>query len=187
MMHLRGRMLTIGALALAPILALQKPACAADPIQVGGRMTCTTAEQHAIPVEGDPGHVLVVQKVTCIGSASGHSAAFDGGRQTWVEADDLVKGSGPIHGYELARYKDGSTGVTSYVGAQVITMVDGKPEWRALGTWERESRHWQSDGCSAQGHMDGKTDLRKRICHGLGRHARRGQQKVSLRARSPFK
>ena len=137
MMHLRRRMLTIGALALAPTLALQKPACAADPIQVGGRMTCTTAEQHAIPVEGDPGHVLVVQKVICIGSASGQSAAFDGGRQTWVEADDLVKGSGPIHGYELARYKDGSTGVTSYVGAQVTTMVDGKPEWRALGTWEQ--------------------------------------------------
>ena len=36
MMHLRRRMLTIGALALAPTLALQKPACAADPIQVGG-------------------------------------------------------------------------------------------------------------------------------------------------------
>lgn len=137
MMHLRRRLLTIVALALAPTPALQKPACAADPIQVGGRMTCTTAEQHAISVEGDPGHVLVVQKVTCIGSASGQSAAFDGGRQTWVEADDLVKGSGPIHGYELARYKDGSTGLTSYVGAQVTTMVDGKPEWTALGTWEQ--------------------------------------------------
>ena len=49
----------------------------------------------------------------------------------------MVKGSGPIHGYELARYKDGSTGVTSYVGAQVTTMVDGKPEWTALGTWEQ--------------------------------------------------
>ena len=58
-----------------------------------------------------------MQKVTCIGSASGLSARFDGGQQTWVEADDLVKGSGTIHGYEMAKYKDGSTGVTSYVGA----------------------------------------------------------------------
>jgi hypothetical protein len=33
-------------------------------------------------VEGDPGHVLVVQKVTCIGSASGQSVRFDGGQQT---------------------------------------------------------------------------------------------------------
>ena len=47
------------------------------------------------------------------------------------------KGSGTLHGYEMAKYKDGSTGVTSYVGAQVITMVDGKPEWTALGTWEQ--------------------------------------------------
>ena len=81
-------------------------------------MTCTTAEQHAIPVEGDAGHVLVVQKVSCIGSASGQSARFYGGQQTWVEADDLVKGSGMIDGYELAKYKDGSTCVTSYAGAR---------------------------------------------------------------------
>ena len=40
-----------------------------------------------------------------------------------------------IHGYELAKYKDGSTGVTSYAGAQVTTMVNGKPEWR----WEMGS------------------------------------------------
>jgi hypothetical protein len=98
-----------------------------------------TPEQHAIPVEGDPGHVLVVQKVTCIGAASGQSARFDGGQQTWVEADDLVKGSGTVHGYEMAKYKDGSTGLTSYVGAQVTMMVDGKPEWTALGTWEQIS------------------------------------------------
>ena len=107
-------MLTISALALGPTLVLGMPARAAEPIQVGGRMTCTTPEQHAIPVEGDPGHVLVVQKVTCIGSASGQSARFDGGKQTWVEADDLVKGSGMIHGYETASYKDGSTSVISY-------------------------------------------------------------------------
>jgi len=137
MIQSRRRMLTISALALGPTLVLWKPAWAAEPIQVGGRMTCTTAEQHAISVEGDPGHVLVVQKVTCIGSASGQSAMFDGGQQTWVEADDLVKGSGPIHGYEMAKYKDGSSGVTNYVGAQVTKMVDGKPEWTALGTWEQ--------------------------------------------------
>ena len=137
MMQSRRRLLTISALALGPTLVLGKPAWAAEPIQVCGRMTCTTAEQHAIPVEGDAGHVLVVQKVSCIGSASGQSARFDGGQQTWVEADDLVKGSGMIHGYELAKYKDGSTGVTSYAGAQVTTMVNGKPEWTALGTWEQ--------------------------------------------------
>jgi hypothetical protein len=100
-------------------------------------MRCKTLEQHAIPVEGDPGHVLVVQKVTCVGSASGQSARFDGGQQTWVEADDLVRGSGMIHGYELANYKDGSTGFTSYAGAQVTTMINGKPEWVAEGTWEQ--------------------------------------------------
>ncbi len=128
---------TLSAITFGTALFLGTAARAAEPIQVGGRMTCTTPEQHAIPVEGDPDHVLVVQKVTCIGSASGQSARFDGGQQTWVEADDLVKGSGTAHGYEMAKYKDGSTGVTSYVGAQVTTMVDGKPEWTALGTWEQ--------------------------------------------------
>jgi hypothetical protein len=137
MMRTRGRMLTMSALAIVSGLVLGMSARAAEPIQVGGRMTCTTPEQHAIPVDGDPGHVLVVQKVSCIGSASGQSARFDGGQQTWVEADDLVKGSGLAHGYELAKYKDGSTGVTIYTGAQVSTIVNGKPEWTALGTWEQ--------------------------------------------------
>jgi hypothetical protein len=133
----RTSMLTIAALTLGATLLLETAAQAAEPIQVGGKMTCKTIEQHGIPVEGDPGHVLVVQKVTCIGSSTGPSARFDGGQQTWVEADDLVKGSGMIHGYELAKYKDGSTGFTSYAGAQVTTMINGKPEWVAEGTWEQ--------------------------------------------------
>jgi hypothetical protein len=40
--------------------------------------------EYAGAVEGDLAYVLVVQKVTCIGSASGQSATFDGGQQTWV-------------------------------------------------------------------------------------------------------
>jgi hypothetical protein len=47
--------------------------------QVGGKMTCKTTEQHSVPVEGDPGHVLVVQIETCVGAASDNSARFDGG------------------------------------------------------------------------------------------------------------
>lgn len=138
-MRSRTSMLIITALTLGAALILGTAARAAEPIHVGGRMTCKTPEQHAISVEGDPGHVLVVQKVTCSGSASGQSARFDGGQQTWVEVDDLVNGSGMAHGYEFAKYKDGSTGVTSYAGAQVTTMINGKPEWAALGTWEQTS------------------------------------------------
>lgn len=138
-MRSRTSMLIITALTLGAALVLGTAPRAAEPIHVGGRMTCKTPEQHAIPVEGDPGHVLVVQKVTCSGSASGQSARFDGGQQTWVEVDDLVNGSGMAHGYEFAKYKDGSTGVTSYAGAQVTTMINGKPEWAALGTWEQTS------------------------------------------------
>lgn len=109
-MRSRTSMLIITALTLGAALILGTAARAAEPIHVGGRMTCKTPEQHAISVEGDPGHVLVVQKVTCSGSASGQSARFDGGQQTWVEVDDLVNGSGMAHGYEFAKYKDGSTG-----------------------------------------------------------------------------
>jgi hypothetical protein len=103
---------------------------AGEPIQVSGKMTCKTTEQHSIPVESDPGHVLVVQIETCVGSSSGESARFDGGQQTWFELDDLVRGSGMIHGYELAKYKDGSTGTTSYAGAQVATMINGNRNGR---------------------------------------------------------
>ena len=131
--------ITIAAMTLGAALVLGTEVRAGEPIQVGGKMTCKTPEQHSIPVEGDPGHVLVVQIETCVGSASGESARFDGGQQRWFEVDDLVKGSGMIHGYELAKYKDGSTGITSYAGAQVTTMINGKPDWTALGTFEQTS------------------------------------------------
>jgi hypothetical protein len=126
--------MTLGA-ALVPGTEVQ----ASEPIQVGGKMTCQTPEQHSVPVEGDPGHVLVVQIETCVGSASDASARFDGGQQRWFEVDDLVKGSGMIHGYEVAKYKDGSTAITSYTGAQVSTMTNGKLEWTAMGTFEQTS------------------------------------------------
>jgi hypothetical protein len=128
---------TILAITFGAALFLGTATRASEPIQVGGKMTCKTPEQHPVPVEGDPGHVLVVQIETCVGSASGDSARFDGGQQTWFEVDDLVRGSGMIHGYEVAKYKDGSTGITSYAGAQVTTMINGKPEWTALGTFEQ--------------------------------------------------
>jgi hypothetical protein len=134
---MRFRTNTVTAVTVGAALVLGTTARAAEPIQVAGKMTCSTPEQHAIPVEGDPGHVLVVQKVSCSGSASGQSARFDGGQQIWVETDDLVNGSGTAHGYELAKYRDGSTGVTTYTGAQVTTMINGKPEWVAIGTWEQ--------------------------------------------------
>ena len=128
---------TLSAVTFGAALFLGAAAGAGESTQVGGRMTCKTPEQHSIPVEGDPGHVLAVQIETCVGSASGELARFDGGQQTWVEADDLFKGSGMIHGYETAKYKDGGTTLINYVGAQVATMIDGKPQWTALGTFEQ--------------------------------------------------
>ena len=138
-MRSRISAVTLSAITFGTALFLGSAAWAGESIQVGGRMTCKTPEQHSIAIEGDPGHVLVVQIETCVGSASGGSAMFDGGQQTWAEADDLVKGSGMIHGYETAKYKDGSTTLISYVGAQVTTIVDGKPQWTALGTFEQAS------------------------------------------------
>ena len=134
---LRTCTVTIAATTLVAALVLRTEVWAGGTVQVGGKMTCKTPEQHSVPVEGDPGHVLVVQIETCVGSASGESARFDGAQQRWFEVDDLVKGSGMIHGYELAKYKDGSTGMTSYAGAQVTTMINGKPDWTALGTFEQ--------------------------------------------------
>lgn len=136
-MRSRISMITVSTIAIGTALLLGTAAPAGELIQVGGRMTCKTPEQHPVPVEGDPGHVLVVQIETCVGSASGDSARFDGGQQKWFEVDDLVQGSGMIHGYEVAKYKDGSRGITNYAGAQVTTMINGKPEWTALGTFEQ--------------------------------------------------
>jgi hypothetical protein len=133
-----ARAVALAAVAFGGALLFGPSGWAAEPIEIGGRLTCKTPEMHSIPVAGDPNHVLVVLKETCIGSATGQSARFDGGEVTETEHDDFVKGSGTIRGYEQAKYKDGSTATDIYVGEQLLTaMVDGKPVWVAQGTWEQ--------------------------------------------------
>ena len=70
-MRLLTGIVAMSAITFGAALFLETAALAGEPIQVGGKMTCKTPEQQSIPVEGDPGHVLVVQIETCIGSASG--------------------------------------------------------------------------------------------------------------------
>jgi hypothetical protein len=54
-----------------------------------------------------------------------------------VEIDDLIKGNGTLRGYDYIKYKDGSTQADIYVGEQITTMANGRPEWTAIGTWEQ--------------------------------------------------
>jgi hypothetical protein len=70
-MRARTCIVTLSAITFGAALFLGTATRASEPIQVGGKMTCKTPEQHSVPVEGDPGHVLVVQIETCVGSASG--------------------------------------------------------------------------------------------------------------------
>ena len=76
-MRPRTCMLSVTALSLGTALVATLPARAAEPMQVSGKNTCKTAEQHALPIEGDPDHVLAATKGTCITSATGPSAMFD--------------------------------------------------------------------------------------------------------------
>jgi hypothetical protein len=102
------RSIIISAVTFGAALLLGTAAGADESIQVGGKVTCKTPEQPSIPVEGDPGHVLFKSRPA--------SAVPPANPRGWFELDDLVKGIGMIHGYELAKYKDGSTGTTSYAG-----------------------------------------------------------------------
>ena len=135
-MKSRAWMLSTTALALGAGLAIAAPARAADPLQISGKNTCKTAEQHAIPVEGDPDHILLVEKGTCTVSATGQSSRFDGEQFSWVETGDFVKGNGPVQGYFLGNYKDGSTSTSRYTGQIATTVVNGKPHTAFQGTWE---------------------------------------------------
>ena len=109
----------------------------AEPIPIAGQFTCKIVEEHKSRLEGDPAHELTLLKTSCDGHASGQSARFDGGQQTSVEMDDLVKGNGTIRGYDLIKYKDGSTEADTYIGEQITTIANGKSEWIAIGTWEQ--------------------------------------------------
>ncbi|CCD89185.1 conserved exported protein of unknown function [Bradyrhizobium sp. ORS 285] len=128
--------LSIPALVLIATLSASS-AHAADAAPVGGRFMCKTDEEHKNRVEGDPAHELILLRSKCDGRASGASARFDGGQVIMLELDDLVRGNGTLRGYDHIKYPDGSVQMDSYIGQQTTTVVNGKQEWTAVGTWEQ--------------------------------------------------
>jgi len=133
---MRSQAILLGAAALSAGATLLGTARAGQPIDISGKDTCKITEAHALPVEGDQDHVLIVQKGTCTRSASGQSSRFDGSQINWVETDDLVKGSGTLHGYLIERLKDGGTEQCRYTGLMTTVMVNGKQNTTRNGTWE---------------------------------------------------
>jgi hypothetical protein len=150
-MRSHARILSITAVTLGSALVFGGPGRAAEPMQISGKDTCKATEQHVIPVEGDPDHVLIAEKGTCSTSATGQSAMFDGGQLTWADTVDFAKGAGTIHGYYVGKYKDGSTAFYSYGGQAQTTMVDGKPHVTFHNTFEELS----GTGGLANAHLKG--------------------------------
>lgn len=118
--------LLISALGLGAALTFAAPAQADEPMQFSGTNHCKAVDQHAIPVDGDPDHVIVAVKAICHLTATGNSQMLDGGQAAVEELDDLVKGTGPFHGYYMLTLKDGSTSFQTYAGKATTTMIDGK-------------------------------------------------------------
>ena len=133
---MRSQAILLTATAFSAGATLLGTARAGQPIAISGRDTCKITEAHALPVDGDQDHVLIVQKGTCTRSASGQSSRFDGSQANWVETDDLVKGSGTLQGYLVETLKDGSTEQCRYTGLMTTVTMNGKQNTTTNGTWE---------------------------------------------------
>jgi hypothetical protein len=135
---MQSRIHLLGTAALAfGVIITTTAAQGAEPTPIAGQFTCKIVEEHKSKVEGDPAHELILLKTSCDGHASGQSVRFDGGQMRMVEIDDLIKGNGTLRGYDYIKYKDGSTQADIYVGEQITTMANGRPEWTAIGTWDQ--------------------------------------------------
>jgi len=177
-MQSRTQSLSTAALAFGAIIA-PTVAWGAEPIPIAGQLTCKIVEEHKSKVESDPAHELILLKTSCDGHASGQSAKFDGGQQTMVEVDDLIKGNGTIRGYDFIRYKDGSTQADIYIGEQITTVTNGKQEWIAIGTWEQTRGTGSLANAQFRGTWKAKSTSENRICDRLGGCAGRGRPKVN--------
>jgi hypothetical protein len=121
------------ALTFAGALALASSTWAEETTQVSGKSFCKTVEQHALPLEGDPDHVLIAEKFTC--RVESPSTVFNGGQQAGVDIADLVKGSGPVRGHIFNKFKGGS-GYTNITGFVSTEMREGNPHTTVTGVWE---------------------------------------------------
>ncbi len=153
--HMHAQKLFVSTLGVCAALTIAAPGQAREPVQISGTNHCKAVEQHAMSVAGDPDHVLVMVKATCDVSATGQSQMSQGGQAAVEEVDDLVKGTGPLHGYYMLTLKDGSTSFQTYAGKATTTMVDGKPRTAAVLTFEQVNGTGQMANAQFQGSAQG--------------------------------
>jgi hypothetical protein len=154
-----------------------------------GKVTRKPIEQHPLQVEVD-GSCSDGDQGELHDQREGQSAGFDRGRVTQVETDDLVNGTGMIHGYDFDVYNDGSTKADRDAGPIIGTVVKRQAAMVWPGNLGDDARHRKPCEASAARHMENRPDIRHRIrrrvggdSHRVRPHGSVTRETASLRSR----
>jgi hypothetical protein len=127
-----------------------------DRIQISGVFSMKAGEQHALPVAGQAGPVLLLTQSSGTSRSTGPTEFMYGAQVINREIADLTQGNGPHQGY-ITEIKGADTTVSSYRG-KVVTALgpDEKPRTSFQGTWSKVSGTGKYQGVSGSGRYEGR-------------------------------
>lgn len=137
----------------AGLLAASPPA---ERTSIAGVISLKYNQQHALPVAGPAGPVLLLNQSTGTNRNTGKADYMAGADATTREIADLTQGNGSHQGY-ITFAKGGDTTVSRWQGKVVTTLgADRKPATQFEGTWTLASGTGKYDGISGKGTYKGR-------------------------------
>jgi hypothetical protein len=128
-----------------------------EPIQFSATHTFKLDENHAFPIGENPDHVLGLLKSSGANKSLGKAPFLDGATETEVIYYNIVKGTGPHHGFIFYKASDG-TMLNEFDGYGTPIVIDGKPQLVGVGSWHTVSGTGRYANGTGVGTYSSKTD-----------------------------
>jgi hypothetical protein len=142
-------------LALVSIAALGARATP-DRIKISGTATLAFTNRQMAAVGDVEGHALILAEARGANRNTGPTEYMSGAEVTNVELADLVRGTGPHHGY-ITFAKDGESAMAKWVGQVNTTLSSADaPVTTFQGTWSIVKGTGQYEGISGSGTYNGR-------------------------------
>ncbi len=121
--------------------------------EVSGKMSVTYVKKEVFPVPDEAGHVFYSSLSQGTNSSSNY---LDGAEFSNIASSDLVKGSGPHHGYSITTGKEGTEIIKKWNGiVKTVLSPEGKPITTFSGEWKYVKCTGKYEGCAGQGVYNG--------------------------------
>lgn len=123
---------------------------------IGGSMSLSHAKQEAVPIDGAPGHVLILGEAKGTNKSTAGSDFMDGGFVINREILQLFQGNGQHSGYITLGKGDDSSVALWNGEVSTVMSPEGQPLKSFKGNWEWVAGTGKYQGIRGNGEYSGR-------------------------------